>query len=216
MVRKINVFVQRKFRRIFKNSLNKKDIELLENKDFVIVANNCWGGEVYNWFNRPYNSPFVGLFIYGPCYLKLLSNFHSYMFQELKFKTNSNYISNDLNYPIGILNDVEIHFLHYKTKEEALSKWNRRTKRMFEITDLNNYFFKNCDMYETNEQLLEQFHQLPFKNKISFSYSNFKSLKKHKHIRVQESNKTKIHVPNGVKLFKITFLYLDLPAWLSN
>jgi uncharacterized protein (DUF1919 family) len=216
MVRKISVFVRRKFRRIFKNAINKKDIELLKDKDFVIIANNCWGGEVYNWFNRSYNSPFVGLFIYGPCYLKLLSSFKEYMNQELKFKTTSKYDTGELNYPVGILKDVEIHFLHYKTKEDALTKWNRRTKRMLEVKNLDNYFFKNCDMYETTENLLQHFHQLPFKNKVSFSYSNFKSLKKTKHIQIQESNKTKIHVPNGVKLFKLTFLYFNLPVWLSN
>jgi len=216
MIRKISVFTQRKFRRIFKNAINKKDIKLLENKDFVIIANNCWGGEVYNWFNRSYNSPFVGLFIFGPCYLKLLSNFNNYMSKELKFKTTSNYSSNELDYPLGILDDVEIHFLHFKTEEEASSKWNRRTKRMFEITDLNNYFFKNCDMYESNETLLKQFHQLPFKNKVSFSFPKFESLKNYNHIQLKESNKTKIHVPNGVKLFKLTFLYFNLPSWLSN
>ena len=216
MIRKIHVFVQRKFRRIFKNTINKKDIQLLKNKDFVIVANNCWGGEVYNWFNRPYNSPFIGLFIYGPCYIKLLSNFEELMKKELKFIPNSKYFNKKVDYPIGLLNGIEIHFLHYKTEKEALTKWDRRTNRMFQIKDLDNYFFKNCDMYDTNENLLQQFHQLPFKNKVSFSYLNFKSLKKNNHIQVKESNKTKIHVPNGVKLFKLTFLYFNLPEWLSN
>ena len=216
MVRMINVFVRRKFRRIFKNAINKKDIELLKDKDFVIIANNCWGGEVYNWFNRPYNSPFVGLFVYGPCFIKLLANFENYMSKKLSFTSSSIYSNEELDYPVGKLDDIEIHFLHYKSQDEALSKWIKRTERMNKIKDLNNFYFKNCDMYETTEEILQQFHKLPFKNKISFSYHEFKSLKKFEHIQVKQSNKTKIHVPNGVKLFKLTFLYFNLPAWLSN
>jgi uncharacterized protein (DUF1919 family) len=83
MIRKANVFIKRKFRKIFQNQLNVKDIRLLKDKNFVIISDNCWGGEVYQWFKRPYNSPFIGLFLNGPCYIKLLSNFDYYMNQEL-------------------------------------------------------------------------------------------------------------------------------------
>ena len=75
MFRGLSVFIRRKFRAIFKKTLSKKDIALVENKNFVIVSDNCWGGSLYQWYNRPYNSPFVGLFIHGDCYIKLLSNF---------------------------------------------------------------------------------------------------------------------------------------------
>ncbi len=85
MVRSIAVFIKRKFRRIFQDQISKKDIKLLQDKNFVIISNNCWGGEIYSWFKRPYNSPFIGLFLNGPCYLKLLSNFDYYMSLDLNF-----------------------------------------------------------------------------------------------------------------------------------
>ena len=217
MIRTVTVFIKRKFRRVFKNQLNKKDIELLKNKNFVIVSNNCWGGEIYKWYNKPYNSPFVGLFIYSPCYLKLLSNFNHYILQNLIFQKKSNYFNEKVNYPIAKLNDIEIHFLHYKSKQEAEEKWKRRAKRMLEEKNLDNYYFKTCDMYNSNQDILNEFHKLPYKNKVSFGIKNYASLKGKNHIKIEEvDKKSKNHVPNGVKLYKLTFLYFDITKWLNN
>lgn len=217
MIRKISVFIRRKFRRIFQNQLCKKDILLLKNKKFVIIANNCWGGEVYSWFKRPYNSPFVGLYLHGPCFVKLLSNFSHNMSHELKFVNSSAYSTIVPNYPVAMLNDAEIHFLHYKSEEEAREKWNRRTSRMFEESDMDNYFFKICDLNGGGESVLKKFHELPFRNKVSFGIKNYASLKSKNHIKIKESYKNKGEtVPNGVKLFKLVFLYFDIPKWLSN
>lgn len=217
MIRKINVFIRRKFRRIFQNQLCKKDIKLLKDKNFVIIANNCWGGEVYQWFKRPYNSPFVGLYLHGPCYIKLLSNFNHYMSQELKFVNSTSYSTILPNYPVALLDDAEIHFLHYKSENEAEEKWTRRTNRMLEEPDLGNYFFKICDLNNGSEAVLKKFHALPFKNKVSFGVKNYASLKDKNHIKIKESYKNKgLTVPNGVKLFKLSFLYFDVPKWLTN
>ena len=211
------VFARRKFRRIFKNYLNKKDIKSLNNKEFVIVANNCWGGEVYKWYKKPYNSPFVGLFLYSPCFIKVVSDFDKYMSKELIFLKNSKYLKEEQSYPIGLIGDAEIHFLHYKTEEEATDKWTRRKERMLKVKDKNNYFFKICDMYNSSESILNKFHKLSYKNKVSFGVKNFTSLKEHNHITIKESYKNQNkHVPNGVKLYKLTFLYFNLNAWLSN
>ena len=75
----MNTYFLRKIRVFQKKEIVKKEQELLKNKDFVIISDNCWGGAVYQWYDRPYNSPFVGLGIYGECYIKLLSNFDYYM-----------------------------------------------------------------------------------------------------------------------------------------
>jgi len=217
MIRTLTVFIKRKFRQIFKNLLNKKDIKLLKNKNFVIISNNCWGGEIYQWYKRPYNSPFVGLFIYSPCYLKLLSNFNHYISQKLIFTKKSNYFEEQVTYPIGKLDDIEIHFLHYKSEHEAEDKWTRRTKRMLEETNMDNYYFKTCDMYNSDEAILKEFHKLPYKNKVSFGIKNYTSLKGKNHIKIKEvDKKTGKHVPNGVKLYKLTFLYFNITNWLKN
>lgn len=217
MIRKIKVFFKRKFRDKFKKLISKKDIELLSNKNFVIISNNCWGGTLYRWYNRSYNSPFVGLFLYGPCYIKLLSNFDFYIKQELNFIEASSYKDRIKDYPVALLGDVEIHFTHYDSEEEAKEKWERRTARMLEENNKERYFFKICDRERVTKEHLIQFHNLPLKNKISFAINDYDELKGKNHIKMFESHKNKKRtVPNGKKVFKLTFLYFNLNKWLLS
>jgi uncharacterized protein (DUF1919 family) len=213
----ISVFTRRKYRSIFKNVINKKDISLLKDTNFVIVTNNCWGGAVYQWLERPYNSPFVGIGIKGACYLKLISKFDYYMNTPIQFSKKSKYPDREITYPLGIIDDVEIHFTHYKTEEEAKQKWERRTQRMLNEKNKDNYFFKICDSWDVDKAMMKKFHQLPFKNKISFSIYDYSDLNLKNHFRVnQRDKKNKNEIPNGMKLFKLTFLYLNIFQWIKN
>lgn len=216
MVRKLKVFTKRKLRKTFEAFYSKRDIDVLGNKNFVIVSNNCWGGALYRWYKRSYNTPFVGLFLYGPCYMKLLSNFHYYMSLDLKFVKSSKYPDREVTYPVALLGDIEIHFTHYKNEEEAKTKWERRTKRMLQEKKLDNYFFKICDRERVTKKHLLDFHELPYKNKVSFALDDHPELLGKHHVKVNESQKTKRNVPNGKKMFKLTFLYFDLNSWLLN
>ena len=215
--RKINVFIKRKIRYTFKSYYSKKDKDALKNTNFVIVSDNCWGGSVYQWLDRPYNSPFIGIGIYGDCYIKLLSNFDFYINQKLHFVNKSKYPERELNYPLAKLGDIEIHFRHYKNKEEAKIKWERRTKRMLEETNRDNYYFKICNAWSANEENFKKFHQLPLKNKLSFHIDEKSTIETNAHIKILERNKNKKNdIPNGVKLFKLTFMYVDLMLWLKE
>ena len=216
MIRSLEVYVRRKVRKHFK-FFEKKDRALLRNKEFVIISNNCWGGQVYQWYQLPYNTPFVGLFIYGPCYIKLLKNFDHYMAQELKFGVVSKYKDRAKTYPVGLLDDIEIHFQHYDTEEEALEKWKRRTARMLRNRDQDNYFFMIADRERADKEILQEFHTLPYKNKISFAAFRLENISNKEHIVVYERPKSKkIETPNGKKMFNLSFLYFDLVQWLNT
>jgi len=210
-------YFKRKFRDTFKETLSNSDRKDLKDKPFVIIASNCWGAEVYQWYGRPYNSPFIGLFFYGPCYYKLLSNFDFYMSQKLEFIEKSKYPEphRDWLYPIAKLGDIEIHFSHYDNKEIAKEKWERRTERMLTVSDKDNYFFEISDR-DRNDEFIEAFHKLPYKNKISYSLKDYKSLKNVNHIKINEKDKNGNYVVNGKKLYKLTFLYFNLHKWLKN
>ena len=213
----VKEFVQRKVRDRYKQHFSKKDIKDLADKPFVIISNNCWGGEVYQWYQRPYNSPFIGLFIYGPCYHKLLNNFDHYMDQPLEFIEKSKYPEphRDWEYPIARLDDIEIHFSHYKSKEEALEKWERRKRRMKEVTDKDDYYFKICDR-DGNDKFMKSFHELPYRNKISYALPENVKLERDNHLILKHRDKKQPTVPNGKKQFKLTFLYFDLHQWLKS
>lgn len=211
------ILIKRKIRQYFKPFFAGKDIKRLTNTDFVIISRNCWGGQVYQYLQKPYNTPFVGLFLFGPCYMNLLANFDDYMQMELDFISVSKYSESKNNYPIGILKDVEIHFQHYESIEEARNKWNRRRDRMLENTNKDNYFFTICDRRRINLQDLTKFHELPFKNKVSFAFFDLLAGSDGNHMKFFNSKPNKTNkIPNGKKRFKLTFLYFDIVHWLNS
>lgn len=217
MLRALEVFVKRKLRQYFKNNYATRDKVKLENKNFAIVSNNCWGGSNYQWLNKPYNSPFIGLFMYGPCYLKLLQNFDFYMGQQLLFVDVSKYEDREKTYPVGLLDDVEVHFTHYKDSTEAQLKWERRKSRLQALKSKGNLFFMICDRERVDTEIIKEFHKLPFENKLSFGALPIDGLKDCEHVKIYERPKSKNPiVPNGRKLFKLSFLYVDLVHWFNS
>lgn len=120
--------------------IKEKRCKKLINNNFSIISNNCYAGWVYRNFNLPYKTPTVGLFIMPDDYIKLINNLKYYFLEcDLKFIDCNNSKYKDYlkykderfgSYPIGLLDDIEIHFLHYANEKEAKEKWNRRCKRV--------------------------------------------------------------------------------------
>lgn len=209
----LEVFLRRKLKTYFAVS----DIKSLRNKKFVIVSNNCFGGQAYQWLKLSYNTPFVGMFLYGPCYIKLLQNFDHYMLQDLKFVSETKYPDRPKTYPVALLDDIELHFSHYKTEEEAQEKWYRRRARLLSESNKDNFFFVICDRERVDAKIIEKFHQLEFKNKLSFAVFDIEGLSKTQHVNVfKKFNRHKRRTPNGKKMFKISFLYIDFVKWLNT
>lgn len=155
-------------------------------KPFAIISNDCWGTIHYQALNKEYSSPFVNLFMAPECYLKVLSNLNWYLQQPLTFiqQSKHQYI-NDLrakhsnNYPIGMIGDVELQFLHY-TESEALANWTKRAKRLLE-SDAE-LFYKFSDNGGCTQEQLEAFDAMPFKDKVCFTSKHYPHLKSAVHI----------------------------------
>ena len=154
----------------------------LKNKDFTIISNNCWGGFVYQKFGLEYRTPFIGLFIFAPDYIRLLKELGKIVFYPIRFISpkDSKYVEDILvndqlpKYPIGVLgDDIEIHFLHYKSEKEALGKWNRRVKRI----NFDNMLVKISENDKCNQEIINEFEKLNFKNKICFTSKEYKDIK---------------------------------------
>lgn len=144
------------------------------NTDFTIISNNCWGGLVYQYFGLPYNSPTVGLFIMDDDYIKFLERFDYYIDQPLRFITFESsryydYLSREstakMSYPIAMLDDIEIHFLHFHSQVEADEKWKRRCKRI----NRKRLLIKMSQRFIHDIEILNRFDNLPFRNKICFT-----------------------------------------------
>lgn len=147
----------------------------LNSIDFSIISNNCFAGIVYQHFNLQYNTPTVGLYFYPDEYIKFCKKFDYYIGQKLTFikASNSKYFD-DLkknhyeNVIVGMLDDVEIVFLHYKTEREAKDKWERGVHRLSK-----NIIFKFNDQNGATYENLRDFDALPYKNKIMFTARNY-------------------------------------------
>lgn len=178
----------------------------IKNPTFTIISNNCWGGNIYNILKIPYNTPTIGLFFFAEDYVEFCRNLKYYLNQELSFisREESKYKESiKKDYPIGIIDNMEIHFLHYKNCEEAEQKWNRRKKRI----NWDNIILKFSQRDLCNRDCIQQFMDLDYKNKICFSYEkNIKDI-----IYVPELEDSSI-----VDETEITLKYFNIIKYFKN
>jgi len=112
-------------------------------------------------------------------------------------------------YPIGLLGqDVELHFLNYASAEEAQEKWTRRVGRI----NWDKLFIKFCDRDEFSLELLKEFENLDFKNKVCFISQNYSNFKSAVWIKECVNNATVI---DGKNLYSVSKKYFDIPGWLN-
>lgn len=159
---------------IYNNKISTKTRrKKLNNTDFTIISNNCWGGVCYEYFGMKKLSPTVGLYFYSEEYIKFVTNLKKYLNEDLKFidPKESKYFEklkekNQLDIPIGLLGDVEIVFLHYSSREQAYEKWNRRIDRI----NWDNLIIKYSNMNLSNSEHIRIFNDIhiPHSKKILF------------------------------------------------
>ena len=175
---------KKKLKDKWRKTLFINDRKRLENTDFTIISNNCWGGNVSRDLDVPYHSPFVGMFIYTDDYLKLCANLEYYLKQDLEFiETSKRAAINERRknepFPLARLGDIELNLQHYKSKEEAESKWKRRIERM----NWDNLYFKLDENFGATPEDLIEFDNLPHKNKIIMTEHNYPELKNAVHFK---------------------------------
>lgn len=125
-----------------KYQLRKKTIRELHSvlpENVSIISSNCFAGRIYQDLKLPYLTPTAGLFFLAKDFNEFCRDIKYYTtVAELKFvgesknqQANERRRKYNLDYPIGVLdNKIEIHFLHYKSENEAKLKWERRCRRI--------------------------------------------------------------------------------------
>ena len=161
--------INKYYRKWFAKGRKKK----LRNTDFTVISNNCWGGMLYESYDLPKGSPTVGLFFMADDYIKFLRDLKGYTSKALSFipPETSRYaaeLKNDKRfgtYPIGVIDDIEIMFLHYHSEQEAREKWARRCSRI----NWDKMIVKFNDQNGCKEAHVKAFADLPIKNKLFFT-----------------------------------------------
>ncbi len=85
---------------------------------------NCIGGEMYHDLGMQFTSPTINLFFRADDFIKIAEHPKEYLMQKLEF------IEETETYPVAMLKDAKVHFLHYKTSAEAAGKWYERIERI--------------------------------------------------------------------------------------
>lgn len=103
----------------------KKMRNRLKNKNITIFSSNCLGGLLYHELGLRFQSPTVNIRFSSKDFVKFIVDIDRYLSADFVEMTNTESV-----YPVAMLDDIIVHFVHYKTFDEAVVKWNERKKRI--------------------------------------------------------------------------------------
>jgi uncharacterized protein (DUF1919 family) len=149
--------------RKFRNRLDRKRYAYENGGVPSIISQNCIGCLMSHDLGLPFNSPTVNLYMEADDYIRFLENLDYYL--EIDGR-NIKFIESERTYPVGYLGDIKMFFVHYRTEQEVIKKWNARRIRV----NKNNMFIIMTDRDGCTEQIFQRFTSLKFKNKLFFSH----------------------------------------------
>ena len=157
----INRLIQNRRKR-YQESLARKN----KNKNPTIIANDCLGGMIYHTLGLKFNSPTINLQIGREDFLIFCEDLKGFLSAELK------QVDTKETYPVGELTSssktIRLLFLHYKTFEEAKTKWDERKARV----NYDNLYIIQTMALDVKRSEVERFDALPQKNKMLVIGSN--------------------------------------------
>ncbi len=198
--------IREKIRLIFINISNRKR---LLNKNASIVSINCNGCTISHDLGLRFNTQFVNLWLYPKDFIKYCENFDYYNEQPMVFVKEAG-----VDYPVGLLDDIKIYFMHYLSEEEAYEKWEKRKKRI----DKNNLFFMMTDQEGCTLEEIRRFDNLPYKNKVIFTHLPMEEINSSFYIRgfENESSVGKLNGYTGKYSIKKYYDQFDYVHWLNE
>lgn len=123
----------------------------LHKDGFTIISQNCIGGVFSHDMGLEFRSPTVNLFIPAADFIKFVNNLEHYLAAELELHWGE-------EYPLGKVDDVELHFVHYETCQQASEAWERRKKRV----DLSKVLVLSTDRDGFDEAVFEQWKTISY------------------------------------------------------
>ena len=109
---------------LIKNALSLCFIKnQLTTKNVTILSQNCIGGVLYHDMCLEFQSPTINLFFSGADFIQFAEAPEKYMSMDLHCVWEE-------EYPVGLLGDLKVHFMHYNSCSEALAAWTRRLNRV--------------------------------------------------------------------------------------
>jgi len=200
----------------FRRPLNA---DLLVNKHFTIVSDDTWGDELYKAFDLPILTPFTGTYIFNKDFVKLSQRLDYYIGQPLRFidLSDSVHINSFRNtygvpYPIGKLDDIEIHFTKFRTEEDASHSWENGKRKIV----WDHLYFKMDGSYEEdNISEINNFLKLSVTNKVCF-LNHYDRSKLNKLESGEKVILMDFWNPHSEIFFPYSLSSFDLLTWLNS
>ena len=144
----------------------------LQKKEISILCNNCTGGFIYHDLGLQFRSPTINMFFHGLDFFDFIEHLEYYIQKPLIQIPNPGYDPTAPDYPVailqgdgGVIRDIELHFLHYHSFEEARKKWESRKNRMCWDSMYLIWTFMGI---EPDKEVYNRAQNLPIKNKVIF------------------------------------------------
>lgn len=143
---------------LLRRSIDAKNRSRLINTEPTVFASNCNGGVMLHDLGLQFRSPTVNLYIRPKDYIRFLQNLDHYLYRAYFVAGGG------ADYPVGILDNIRIDFVHYESLAEAVGKWNTRLERI----DMKNAFFMMTERDGCTIDDIVAFDSLPYENKVVF------------------------------------------------
>lgn len=128
------------------------------------------GGVIYNSLGHKFLSPTINLYFEAEDYLKFLQRPWIYTSDDTIFREIEDA---DEAWPVVEINDIKVHFMHYKNYAEAINKWKERSRRI----NWNNIYVVFCEGDGCSYSDMETFDHMDYKNKVIFTHKKMPAIK---------------------------------------
>lgn len=187
----------------------KKMRKALKNKDVTFLCPNCIGGIMFHDLGLQFKSPTVNLMMIQKDFLKFVLDMDRYLKCEFKFFKHDEYTC-----PCAKLDDITVHFTHYKSEKEAVDKWNSRVLRM----NKDNMFIFLTERDGLTKSDIEKLRDLNVKGIAVFTANDYSDIEYTLQIQKYNSdgevgNVLKKSIVNGSREYE---KYFDFVKWFNE
>ena len=133
----------------------------LQRSRLSIFSRNCFGGLISNALGLSFRSPFVNITITDADFVRLARHPRVYLEEKLVFSHKEYSEYNGYDVATFICGNVPVIMSHYPDFDEAVRKWEERTRKI-------NWYNIFVTMMTDSPEVLEQFDALPYGKKICF------------------------------------------------
>lgn len=153
--------VKDRIKDLLREPILRRNKHALENEDITIFASNCVGSRIAHDLGLRFKSPTVNMYMVPKDFIKFARDPQHYLdLDPVQVDCP------DKAYPVGAIDDITVHFVHYHSFDEAKQKWRDRSSRV----NLDNCCFIMVDRDGCTEEDAAAFDNLPLSRKAFLTY----------------------------------------------